>query len=356
VPSYTPVATPVVPAPERHQPKALRDTRKRPELAAPVTVITPIGDFELGHGSLLIGRLPECDVLLQDTLISRMHARISVQGDSVVVEDLHSTNGVYVNGMLVGHSTVLREGDRILMGTTEISLFESRDSSLQRLRIARPASSAPGDRVTPIVNTPSRLAASPVARPSAATLTALKAESPTKTEPELTNTKAKTETRPAAPIPMRVPARPEHVPSTARADALKMIGGLADRLAATGNLEEAAQVLSGHLRRILKGANSGLLVPADVASSAAHHALTLARWTKQPLWADYVVELHLSARLVMSAPTLASFEDVISKLDFDRMLLGYYVEGLQNRIEKLDIDERRRVERLKFLVSEERAR
>jgi pSer/pThr/pTyr-binding forkhead associated (FHA) protein len=310
-------------------------------------VITPIGDMELGNGSLLIGRLPECDVLLQDTLVSRMHARISVQGDSVVVEDLHSTNGVYVNGVRVGHSTPVREGDRILIGTTEISLFESRDSSLQRLRIARPASSAPGDRVTPIVNTPARLAASPVAKPSSANQPAVSASN-------ASTSKVKTETKPVAPIPLRVPGRPEAVPSTARADALKMIGGLADRLAATGNLEEAAQVLSGHLRRILKGANSGLQVPADVASSASHHALTLARWTKQPLWADYVVELHLSARLVMSAVTLAAFEDVISRLDFDRMLLGYYVDGLQNRLAKLDIDERRRVERLKFLVSEQR--
>jgi pSer/pThr/pTyr-binding forkhead associated (FHA) protein len=307
--------------------------------------------MELGVGSLLIGRLPECDVLLQDTLVSRMHARISVQSDAVVVEDLHSTNGVYVNGLRVGHSTVLREGDRILIGTTEISLFESPDSSLQRLRIARPASSAPGDRVTPVVNTPARLAASPAAKPSAATHVAFTTVPDTKTK---TKTLAKTETQPASPMPMRAPGKPENVPSTARADALKMIGGLADRLAATGNLEEAAQVLSGHLRRILKGANSGLLVPADVAASAAHHALTLARWTKQPLWADYVVELHLSARLVMSAVTLAAFEDVISKLDFDRMLLGYYVDGLSNRLEKLDIDERRRVERLKFLVREER--
>jgi hypothetical protein len=91
-----------------------------------------------------------------------------------------------------------------------------------------------------------------------------------------------------------------------------------------------------------------------VAASASHHALTLARWTKQPLWADYVVELHLSARLVMNAVTLASFEDVISRLDFDRMLLGYYVDGLKDRLEKLDVDERRRVERLKFLVQETR--
>lgn len=317
VPSYTPVATPVVPAPERSAADSARDARLLPELVAPVTVITPVGDMELGSGSLLIGRLPECDVLLQDNLVSRMHARLSVQGESVVVEDLHSTNGVYVNGLRVGHSTVLREGDRILIGTTEFSLFETRDSSLQRLRVARPSPMLSEDRPTP-----------PAPSVSA------------------TGVKA-----PAAPA-MRVPRGPEGVPSTARADALKMIGGLADRLAATGNLEEAAQVLSGHLRRILKGANSGLVVPPDVAASASHHALTLARWTKQPLWADYVVELHLSARLVMNAVTLASFEDVISRLDFDRMLLGYYVDGLKTRLDKLEADERRRVERLRYLVEE----
>jgi pSer/pThr/pTyr-binding forkhead associated (FHA) protein len=282
-----------------------------------VTVITPQGEMEIGQGSLLIGRLPECDVLLNDTLVSRMHARISVQGDSVVVEDLHSTNGVYVNGIRVGHSTVLCEGDRILIGTTEFSLFESRDSSLMRIRAARAVSSAPSARATPLVNPLEIMATKP---------------------------------RAVSSVPMAAPQL-ERVPSTARADALKMIGGLADRLAATGNLEEATQVLSGHLKRILKGANSGLTVTPEVASSAAHHALTLARWTKLALWADYVVELHLSARLVMSAVTLASFEDVISKLDFDRMLLGYYVDGLKDRTGKLDMDERRRVERLRFLVA-----
>jgi pSer/pThr/pTyr-binding forkhead associated (FHA) protein len=283
--------------------------------------------MELGNGSLLIGRLPECDVLLTDTLVSRMHARISVQGEGVVVEDLHSTNGVYVNGVKVGHSTVLCEGDRILIGTTEFSLFETRDSSLMRIRAARAVSSTPDMRVTPLVN-------------------------PVETVGSRSKTRIPSSPMNAVPLAVSVPL--ERIPSTARADALKMIGGLADRLAATGNLEEAAQVLSGHLKRILKGANSGLTVPPEVAGSAAHHALTLARWTKLPLWADYVVELHLSARLVMSAVTLASFEDVASKLDFDRMLLGYYVESLRDRLEKLDMDERRRVERLRFLAEEKR--
>jgi pSer/pThr/pTyr-binding forkhead associated (FHA) protein len=325
VPSYTPVATPVVPAPLRKPEERQRDVRPRAELCAPVTVITPQGELELGSGSLLIGRLPECDVLLTDNLVSRMHARISVQGESVVVEDLHSTNGVYVNGLRVGHSTVLCEGDRILVGTSEFSLFESRDSSLMRIRAARPAPPPADERVTPWQSPLASVAAKGAPRIASGVASALK-----------------------------VPTNLERVPSTARADALKMIGGLADRLAATGNLEEAAQVLSGHLRRILKGANSGLTVTPEVAGSAAHHALTLARWTKLPLWADYVVELHLSARLVMNAVTLAAFEDAVSKLDFDRMLLGYYVDSLKDRLEKLDMDERRRVERLRFLAQETR--
>jgi pSer/pThr/pTyr-binding forkhead associated (FHA) protein len=345
VPSYTPVATPVVPAPQLNVDVSVRETRVRPELVAPVTLITPQGDVEILTGSILIGRLAECEVKLDDNLVSRMHARISVQSDQVVVEDLHSSNGVYVNGIRVGHSAVLREGDRILIGTTELSLFESRDSSLMRIRAARPASSLPAAHQanprrpetsnqppTPVRQPP------PLRRPSPIKQT-LKTASQTKLE------RQQAPTTPPRPLPV------EQMPVTARADALKMIGALADRLAATGNLEEAAQVLSGHLRRILKGANAGLAVPPDVAAAAAHHALSLARWTKQALWADYVVELHLSARLVMSAPTLAVFEDVITRLeDFDRMLLGYYVEGLSGRHEKLDMDERRRLERLKRLA------
>ncbi len=317
VPSYTPIATPVVPAPERQPLDCTRELARRPELTAPVTVITPTGDLELNAGSLLIGRLPECDVLLEDNLVSRMHARISVQSGSVVIEDLHSTNGVYVNGLRVGHSAALCEGDRILVGTTEISLFEYRDSSLTRIKAARVSSDALEDRPTPVAAVAPQTMTKPA--PAASRGDAAKADL--------------------------------QVPSTARADALKVIGGLADRLAAAGNLEEAAQVLSGHLRRILKGANSGLVVPPEVASSASQHALTLARWTKQHLWADYVVELHLSARLVMTASTLVAFEDVISKLEnFDHMLLSYYVDGLSERQEKLDLDERKRLERLKVLV------
>jgi predicted component of type VI protein secretion system len=277
-----------------------------------LTVAAPLGDIALYGGSLLLGRLPECDVLLQGALVSRIHARISVQESGVVIEDLHSTNGVFVNGQRIGHSLILREGDRILIGTIEICLFQARDSSLSRV-------------VSPTCQH-TTAPESPLSRGLAGLVP--------KTAPP---TKSQAPTLPSS----------EPVPTTARSDALHLIGSLAEQLAAAGDLGEAAQVLSGHLRRILKGANSGLAVPADVVDSASCYALMLARWTNQVLWADYVIELHIAARLVMTSTVLAQFEAVSVAFDFDRMLLGYYVEHPKGRFANLDSGERQRIERLR---------
>lgn len=293
----------------------------RRALMAPLMVLAPLGDVELTSGSLLLGRLPECDVLLNDTLVSRIHARISVQENSVVIEDLHSTNGVFVNGQRISHSLVLREGDRILIGTMEICLFEARNTS------GSPAASRPCQRTT--------RPESPVSRGLAGR--AREAAAPTRTQ--------------APTLP--VPGRSERLLATTRTDALNMVGSLAERLAAAGDMEEASRVLSGHLRRILKGANSGLDVPADLVDSASCYALMLARWTDQVLWADYVVELHIAARMVMTSAVLAQFEAVIFEFDFDRMLLGYYLEHPKGRSVKLDSNERQRIEQLRSWVEPE---
>jgi hypothetical protein len=68
---------------------------------------------------LTIGRLPECDVVISDPGASRRHAEIRHDGDAYVVRDLGSTNGTIVNGE-VTPSHVLRSGDRITIGTTEL--------------------------------------------------------------------------------------------------------------------------------------------------------------------------------------------------------------------------------------------
>jgi hypothetical protein len=64
-----------------------------------------------------IGRLPECAVVLDDPNVSRRHAQLRREGDSVMLVDLGSTNGTKVNGVLVRERR-LTPGDTITVGTT----------------------------------------------------------------------------------------------------------------------------------------------------------------------------------------------------------------------------------------------
>ena len=63
----------------------------------------------------IVGRLPECQVVLTDASVSRRHARIQLEGDRWTVTDLGSTNGLRVNGRDVAAAEV-RDGDRVEFG------------------------------------------------------------------------------------------------------------------------------------------------------------------------------------------------------------------------------------------------
>jgi len=69
------------------------------------------------RGAATIGRLPACDVVLNDPGASRQHARIEVRGDAYVLVDLGSTNGTLVNGEQAAERA-LDGGDRITIGTS----------------------------------------------------------------------------------------------------------------------------------------------------------------------------------------------------------------------------------------------
>jgi hypothetical protein len=69
----------------------------------------------LGDQPVVIGRLPECTVVLSDPNVSRRHAEIRQRGNEVVVVDLQSTNGTKVNGLTVTER-VLAPGDVVSVG------------------------------------------------------------------------------------------------------------------------------------------------------------------------------------------------------------------------------------------------
>jgi hypothetical protein len=77
----------------------------------------------LPRGVSLIGRdAGACRITIFDTLISRRHARIECDGEQATVEDLGSRNGTRLNGVLISGPHALREGDRIGIGSYELSL------------------------------------------------------------------------------------------------------------------------------------------------------------------------------------------------------------------------------------------
>src|ERR1700712_3135912 len=70
-----------------------------------------------------IGREPSLPLHLdEDTQVSRRHARISMQGGQVLVEDLGSTNGTYVNDQPISAPRTLNPGDKVRIGLTVLEL------------------------------------------------------------------------------------------------------------------------------------------------------------------------------------------------------------------------------------------
>jgi adenylate cyclase len=92
-------------------------------------------EVPLTKDSVSIGRTPENDIELKDSLISRRHTTIVRRGDRYVVQDLGSSNGTYVNRERV-ETRVLDHGDVIRLGDAEITFLEEEHG---RSSTARPA-------------------------------------------------------------------------------------------------------------------------------------------------------------------------------------------------------------------------
>src|ERR1700704_2264586 len=85
-------------------------------------------DLELGEGEFAVGRSASCQLSLDDPLVSRRHAVMMVSPDGVTVEDLESRNGVVVNGMRIEGRVHLNVGDKVMIGSQELTLLGSREA------------------------------------------------------------------------------------------------------------------------------------------------------------------------------------------------------------------------------------
>lgn len=79
-------------------------------------------EVALGAIPVTIGRHPDSDLVIQDDYSSTHHARLVPNGASWLLEDLSSTNGTYVNGRRLSHSSPLAPGVPVRIGTTTFEL------------------------------------------------------------------------------------------------------------------------------------------------------------------------------------------------------------------------------------------
>lgn len=86
---------------------------------------TPGKAYALDKGEINIGRDVKNEVVINDAEVSRNHARIIIQGDSYVLEDLGSTNGTSIDGQRLTGPHILNRGQTISLGENVSLGFEA---------------------------------------------------------------------------------------------------------------------------------------------------------------------------------------------------------------------------------------
>ncbi|HQP38345.1 MAG TPA: FHA domain-containing protein [Polyangiaceae bacterium] len=211
--------------------------------------------FELpASGSVVVGRSPSCDIVIHQSSVSRTHCRISLSAEGLVVQDLRSSNGLYVNGDRETGRRRLASGDRLLLGSEELVVSSSGPVGAQESGLSP----------IPPGTAPSVAQHFPAESPSAWNRGA--------------------------------PHSERSVVTTQKADAFETLGKLADRMLASGRFEAASRILSGHMRAALRGASAGERIPAEVIDGSIHYALALAEACHDGSWIDYVLELSIALR------------------------------------------------------------
>jgi hypothetical protein len=257
-------------------------------------------DMKLSEGEFAVGRNASCQLSLDDPLVSRRHALLTVSTEGVKIEDLGSRNGVIVNGKRIEGPVELLAGDRILIGSQEMRLVETRVSA----RVGHVASTG-----LPKM-----------------TLSRLEAVQPLVSDSD------------AEPSMLR------------RADGFRVLGGVAEKALAMGRVDEAERLLASALADVIEACRSGRRIPTLLAEEAGRFSARLATATTKGAWADYVIELYSFQGRPAPAAVIDELYNAFRKVtSVDVAKLREYVEMLRGQLPKLGPADRFLFQRLEGL-------
>jgi pSer/pThr/pTyr-binding forkhead associated (FHA) protein len=270
-------------------------------------------DLELIEGQFAVGRNATCQLSLDDPLVSRRHALLVVTEDGVTVEDLGSRNGVIVNGKRIQHKQRVGIGDRIVIGSQEMTLVSGDDDEpITRSQLAVEPSPT-GKRTVP------RLVAAADSRP---------VTSPIVSAHELDG----------EPSMVR------------RADAFNLLGSVADKALAMGRAEEAERILASALTDVIEASRAGKVLSPALVDMAARFSARLATATSKGSWADYVIELYAVQARPCPATVIDELYTAMRKVHaVDVQRLREYVATLRERLPSFGPAERFLFQRIEGL-------
>ncbi|MCA9586952.1 MAG: FHA domain-containing protein [Myxococcales bacterium] len=264
-------------------------------------------DLELTEGTFAVGRNASCQLSLDDPLVSRRHALFEVSPHGVTVEDLESRNGVLVNGQRIETRMRLTVGDRILIGSQELTLLAARDAqvggggvgkmTLPKMRVTTPSSSY---RPAQVENDP---------------------------EPSMVR----------------------------RADQFKLLSGVAEKALAMGRAGEAERLLASALADVIEATRANRPLPPTLVDQAAKFSAKLATATGKGGWADYVVELYQAQKRPCPAGVIDELYNAMRKVTaVDMNRLRAYISLLRQNLHRYGPAERflfQRIEGLERLAA-----
>jgi predicted component of type VI protein secretion system len=299
-------------------------------------------DLELPIGEFVVGRSTECQLSLDDPLVSRRHAVLRVRRDGVSVQDFGSRNGVLVNGTKIVGERELSAGDRVGIGSQEMVLHAAEGATPHATtggeEVYRRATQTLGAAyVMDLRNAVAELAAKDPALRAASAGPSPAAHRPaTPAAPALPPVTAGPTPRglaDARPSPPTVQPSSLVEPPTAEGSravqSFQLLGGVADKSLAMGKAEDAERYLQTLLNDVLTRAREGQAVEPGVTEPAARYAARLAGATGKAAWVEYVFELYRRQRRVLPAPVVDELYTVVRKVK------GLELGGIRAYVETL---------------------
>jgi pSer/pThr/pTyr-binding forkhead associated (FHA) protein len=238
--------------------------------AEPVYWIEYRGDsIELRGGQLLVGRSAMCRLVLDDPLVSRQHAEFRYENGVVVLYDLKSVNGVFVNGQKVERQSRLVAGDRVSIGGQDLVL-RSRATGRQgersnERRFFAETMHEESDRQGPSDVSGSTLIAS-------------------------------------------------SEDSTIQGEGLDLLATVADKVLALRRGDDAERILATYLQTLLEKSRQGQICPPQTAEKAVTYAVKLASITAKANWVDYCIDFYNVIERPLPGSVIDALYDILRKI------------------------------------------